>query len=194
VQLNDIAYAFPAGHRVRLALSTSYWPTVWPSPEAVTLTVYTGASTLDLPERPPRAEDAALAPFGEPEGAAEPPMTTLSDGRGSRVVTHDVNPDRVESVAEHDSGMERFDAIGVAVGVAVRERYRVVGDDPLTALGSLAWTIRRERADWRVRIEAKMELTCTAQAFVVDQSLAAFEGDAQVYAQSWHREIPRDLA
>ena len=194
VQLNDIAYAFLAGHRVRLALSTSYWPTVWPSPEVVTLTVCTGASTLDLPERPPRAEDAGLVPFGEPEGAAEPLMTTLSEGRGSRVVTQDVNPDRVESVAEHDSGMERFDAIGVAVGVAVTERYRIVGDDPLTAHGSLAWAIRRERADWRVRIEATMELTCTAQAFVVDQSLAAFEGDAQVYAQSWHREIPRDLA
>src|SRR4029453_10802619 len=28
VRLNDVAYAFPAGHRVRLALSSSYWPTV----------------------------------------------------------------------------------------------------------------------------------------------------------------------
>jgi putative CocE/NonD family hydrolase len=194
VALDDIAYAFPAGHRVRLALSTSYWPTAWPSPEPVRLTVYTGASTLDLPERPPRAEDSALASFGEPEGAPEPAMTTLVEGRGRRVSTHDPLTDRMESIAGHHSGMERFDAIGLAVGVSVEERYAIVGDDPLTAEGSLAWIIRRERGSWRVRVEAAMKLKCTARSFVLDQSLAAFEGDEEICAQSWHREIPRDLA
>src|SRR5262249_24704979 len=90
VQLNAIAYAFAKGHRVRLAVSTSYWPTVWPSPTPVTLTFYTGASTLTLPERPVRAEDAALAPFGEVEGAEPPAMTTLSRGSGRRTWQHEV--------------------------------------------------------------------------------------------------------
>ena len=54
VQLNDIAHVFPAGHRIRVAVSTSYWPIAWPSPEPVTLTLYAGASTLELPVRPPR--------------------------------------------------------------------------------------------------------------------------------------------
>ncbi|MBM4298371.1 MAG: CocE/NonD family hydrolase, partial [Deltaproteobacteria bacterium] len=31
VRLNDIAHAFPAGHKVRLALSTCYWPIAWPA-------------------------------------------------------------------------------------------------------------------------------------------------------------------
>src|SRR4029453_7579693 len=39
VPLNDIAHAFPAWHRVRIAVSSSYWPIAWPSPEPVTLTV-----------------------------------------------------------------------------------------------------------------------------------------------------------
>ncbi|HXH03648.1 MAG TPA: CocE/NonD family hydrolase, partial [Candidatus Competibacteraceae bacterium] len=33
-RLNDCAHAFPAGHRLRLALSTAYWPLVWPAPYA----------------------------------------------------------------------------------------------------------------------------------------------------------------
>ena len=37
IALNDIAQAFPAGHRIRLALATSHWPIAWPSPEMATL-------------------------------------------------------------------------------------------------------------------------------------------------------------
>ena len=51
VQLNDIAHSFAAGHRIRVAVSSSYWPIAWPSPEPVTLTLYAGASTLELPAR-----------------------------------------------------------------------------------------------------------------------------------------------
>src|SRR5262249_30687515 len=46
IQLNDAGSAVPAGHRVRLALSTAYWPMIWPSPEKATLTIFGG--TLDL--------------------------------------------------------------------------------------------------------------------------------------------------
>ncbi len=32
IQLNDAGSVFPAGHRIRLALSTAYWPMIWPAP------------------------------------------------------------------------------------------------------------------------------------------------------------------
>ena len=68
IAMKSVAYAVPAGHTVRLALSTSYWPWLWPSPEPVALTVHTGgASTLELPVRTPHALDDALPPLGPPE-------------------------------------------------------------------------------------------------------------------------------
>ena len=33
VEKTSVAQAFPAGHRIRLSLSTSYWPLAWPPPE-----------------------------------------------------------------------------------------------------------------------------------------------------------------
>ena len=42
IPLNDIAQAFPAGHRIRLAVATSHWPIVWPSPEKASLSLSTG--------------------------------------------------------------------------------------------------------------------------------------------------------
>src|SRR5690242_1065737 len=56
IKLNDAGSVFPAGHRVRLAISTAYWPMVWPGPERATLQIFSG--TLELPVRPPAAGDA----------------------------------------------------------------------------------------------------------------------------------------
>src|SRR5262249_19031898 len=79
IQLNDTASVFPAGHKVRLAVSTTYWPMLWPSPEKATLLIFAG--TLDLPQRPPRATDARLSPFFEPESAPpEKPTVFRRDG------------------------------------------------------------------------------------------------------------------
>jgi len=63
--LDQIAYRLPAGHRLRVALSTANWPTLWPSPEALTLSISKG--TLSLPVRP-RAEKAEYE-FEAPEAA-----------------------------------------------------------------------------------------------------------------------------
>ena len=68
LQLNDCGATFPAGHRIRLALSTAYWPMVWPAPHDATVTILGGA--LDLPARPPRPEDAALPTLATAETAA----------------------------------------------------------------------------------------------------------------------------
>ena len=189
LQLSHIAYAFARGHRVRLALSTSYWPTLWPSPAPASLTIFTAGSTLTLPERPVRAEDASLAPFGEVEGAPEPAMTTLSKGSGRRDWQHHVAADRAELIIEHKSGIERFDAIGISVGVAVTEHYTIVGNDPLSAKAELSWSLTRQREDWNIRVDASMELTCNARAFVLRQSMTAFEGDVSVFSREWRRKF-----
>src|SRR5699024_12003631 len=76
VQLNGLAQSFPAGHRLRVSVSTSYWPLVWPSPEPVQLTIDPNASALLLPVRPASVDDdAAMTPrVGDPAGA--PPLET----------------------------------------------------------------------------------------------------------------------
>ena len=44
IKLDDIAWRVPKGHRLRVSISTSYFPMMWPAPEPVTLTVYAGKS------------------------------------------------------------------------------------------------------------------------------------------------------
>src|SRR5262245_16109787 len=75
-RLNDVAHAFSAGHRLRLALSNAYWPLVWPSPVPAVLQIYTEQCQLVLPIRPPDSADAELPPFAPPD--APPPSHTSS--------------------------------------------------------------------------------------------------------------------
>ena len=74
LKLNDCGATLPAGHRIRLALSTTYWPMIWPAPHDATVTILDG--TLDLPARSPLPEDAALPPLPMPE-TAPPAADTL---------------------------------------------------------------------------------------------------------------------
>jgi predicted acyl esterase len=39
VELNHTGYVAPEGHRLRLTLSTSYWPMAWPSPTTTKIAV-----------------------------------------------------------------------------------------------------------------------------------------------------------
>jgi predicted acyl esterase len=193
LQLNDVAHAFPPGHRLRLALSNAWWPTVWPSPEPVVLTLHTGAGTLTLPVRPPRAEDAALAPFAEPEAASPWRRTVLRPGRSERTVERDPLHRLTTTTVRNDEGLYRLDAIDLEVGQSSVQRYVVQDDDPLSARIEIAWSVVRARGAWRIRTETRTVMTCSRDAFEIAATMEAFEGARRVFSRTWDKSVPRDL-
>ena len=76
--LDFAGHRVPAGHRVRLSLSPTYWPFAWPSPEPVTLDVRLGERTfVTLPEARPCGRQTETPPrFPEPERATPAAGTT----------------------------------------------------------------------------------------------------------------------
>ena len=131
VPLNDIAHAFSARHVLRVAISTSYWPVAWPSPEPVTLTVFTGVSFLELPVRPPYPQDHLLAPFGDPERAPPPKPTELRQMPTRRTIMHDLATKETVYTVGCDGGesdgaaLVLVDAINLEVGHRILKRFRI---------------------------------------------------------------------
>jgi putative CocE/NonD family hydrolase len=194
VQLNDAAHAFPPGHRIRLALSTTYWPIAWPAPEPATVTLGTGGSRLDLPVRPRRpSEDEALRPFPPPEAAPAERRILLEPGHVERRFDYDVLSDTMSYVSVIDSGRERIDAIGLELREVSRKVYRIRGGDPLSAENLVHWTTWRGRGDWQVRVETRTRMRATREAFLIDAELDAYEGNDRVFRRDWHEVVPRDL-
>jgi uncharacterized protein len=81
VDLKSIGQIVPAGHRLRVAVASTYWPWAWPSPETATLTVHVGGPTaLELPVRDMDATGPPIGGFEEPERAPRPASATLQIG------------------------------------------------------------------------------------------------------------------
>ncbi len=197
VALNDAAHAFPPGHRLRVSVSTTYWPLVWPSPEPVTLTILGTGSRLELPVRAPRAADDALRPFGRPEGASPPEQTELRDPGSGRSVTRDDATGETRYVvrtARDEQGRVarwREDDIGLQVGQGILETFTIRDDDPLSARAEVEQVSELHRGDWRVRVVVRTRLTADRDAFRLEASLDARLGDERVAAREWDVRIPR---
>jgi hypothetical protein len=170
IQLNDAGSAFPAGHKVRLAISTAYWPMIWPSPETPTVQIFGGM--LDLPQRRPNAADGKLSPFLEAE-TAPPEKPTIIHREGVRV--------------------ERIDRSGLELGTRYKTEYHVEENDPLSAVAELHQTQTLSRNEWQIRVETQMRLSSTRDTFLLQGSLRAFEGPNEVCRRDWDRSIPRDF-
>jgi hypothetical protein len=193
IPLNDVAQAFPPGHRVRLALSTAYWPIAWPAPEPVTLTVFAGASTLDLPVRRPDPADERLFPLPPAEGPPPLAVTVLEPGRNTRTIQHDLGTSEVTLEGIQDSGRYRLDAIDLTLRAATTERYTIRPGDPLSARAEVTTAVELRRGDWRVETGTRTVMTATREAFRIRATLDAFEGGARVFCRTWDSSIPRDL-
>jgi predicted acyl esterase len=170
IQLNDAGSMFPAGHRIRLALSTAYWPMIWPAPEPATLLISGG--TLELPVREPRATDALLKPLPGPESAP---------------------PEKPTIIRRSDLRIERIDRLGLELGTHDESKLHVEEDDPLSAVIDLRRTWTMSRDAWQVRIETQMRLSCTREVFLLQASLRAWEGADEVCRRDWDRAIARDF-
>jgi len=191
IPMNQIAQAFPAGHRLRVSISTSYWPLAWPPPEPVRLTIFGGASRLILPTRAPRSEDAEIRPFPEPEAA--PLETTLLTPMSYDWVVHrDLARDLSTLEVVKNEGTYRIDEIDLEVQRKVIEWYSYRGNDFTSPRGETYCERGFRRGAWQVRTITRTVLTADAEAFYLQADLDAYEGNKRVFCKSWDRRIPRD--
>ena len=193
IPLNGVAQAFPAGHQIRLALSTSYWPLAWPPPEPVGMDVHLHGCTLTLPVRPPRDEDAALRRFDEPETAPPLESAMIEPPRQAWRVVRDLETDRSTLEVVNDSGLFELEDVDLAMQRDGQESYSSVENEFDSARGETRWTRILKRDGWSIRTVTRTVLTSDAEHFYVRAELDAYENDRRVYSRNWDERIPRDL-
>jgi putative CocE/NonD family hydrolase len=188
VRLNDAGHAFLPGHRIRIALSTTSWPMVWPEAVPSTLAFLTGASELELPIRPVDA-----APEAADLGAAwrpAPRVDVLAAGRHERVVEADGDRQIVRNTI--DGGRSRVLATGVTCGTRAEDIASMAEGDPLSARMTSERRVTLEHPDGTtVAVTGWLELTATAVTWELRGRLRAEERDAFVADRTFERSIPR---
>lgn len=196
--LPETGFTFATGHRIRIALSTTYWPVVWPSPAPVLLTLYSGASRLILPQRVPSADDAAVL-FEAPESGPPLPITILEPAQIRRSLSEDRLTGHTRYLVEGEGGFLgsarrfRIDPTNTTMGHAMRQRFDIVSDDPLAAQAEIEQTYELERGDWCIRLQTATRFSASATAFHIEAEARAWHGDRLVFERSWSGERSRDL-
>ena len=191
MRLNDCGHAFAAGHTLRVALSTSYWPIVWPEREPFTLTVH--SAELELPVRPPTSE--ALPEFAPPEQARgvqyldlEKPVFRRESTREGKTLIQ-----RFVIDAREDGGpaMSRLEPIDLELGSSISGELSITEGDPASASYEALHESVLRRKGWDCRIRTEHRMTTENGAYVLKASVETWEHDIAVFSRLWEVRIPR---
>lgn len=189
LDLDQIAYRIPKGHRLRVAISSSYWPTLWPSPERTTLNIELG--NIELPVRP--LADGAEISFEEPESAEPWRVKELRPSSYSRDETINKETGTTLTKIACDFGENQDLEHGLISGGWMKENWLIHPDDPNSAKVDAEWekTGGRMGQMWRTHVMATMHSDKTH--FFITANLKAYENDTLIFEKDYGDKITRKL-
>jgi len=190
IRMNDIAQSFPKGHRLRLSISTSYFPLAWAPPEPVRLLIDAADSVLTLPVRAHRMESVT---FADAEASSSGERHLVLPEHHNWRVLRDLAADTSTLEVIDDHGVYHLEDINMKVGRRAEEWYSYQGDDFTSPSGKTRWVRTLERGDWRIRTETTTWLTCDPEHFYLVAELDAYEAEKRIYSQNWNRRFRRRL-
>ncbi len=188
VTLDEIAYRVPAGHRLRVAVSTAYWPLIWPAPTSCGITVTGGH--LDLPITETNGQDTRA--FPPPDAAAPWQTEEIRPENHIRRQETDMVTGTVSLMIEDDFGKIRDSDHGLITGSVARETWVIHPDDPLSAHGACHWSDEIERDGIHLRTETSCEMWSDATTFHLSAKLEAYENDELIYTRDVTDSVARD--
>jgi len=191
ILLNECGYRFMRGHKMRVALSTSYWPMIMPPPEIVTATIQLGPDAmLTLPVR------AGVDVYQMAEPADENPLPAyrqLEPELCRRWIERNFQTGRSHYRVINDTGEIEVPGHGMRTRHRHDERWTIAADDPLSYIAQSRYISSMRRGDWSVRTEAESEFRCDADNFYIKATVRAYEGDELLHERTWDEiAIPRD--
>ena len=188
IELSMIAHRFKAGNRIRLAVSESLWPLVWPSPRVATLILTHGVSSLELPIRPVTRDPPFPIPVNAAAAQAAGGRTPLEqagpDGHGWYEIRQDP---AAYSYPVADTGTTLSGAAGI------KELLRIKQGDNDTCVWQGERSSALKRGDWNCTVFSSFKLTSTPDAFFIEETVRALEGDRVFFERENKATVPRDL-
>ena len=193
VEIDDIAHAFPAGHRIAVSVSSTYWPMVWPSPGVVTLPLHAGRCHLELPVRPVDPADADIRPFDPPIHGRDAEVTNLRAApNNNRIITRDAEKEETTVRILRDRGYDRFDEIGTEMGENGDAFYSIVEGEPLSARAWTGFETLYRKGDIDIRILTRQRMWSTLTDLHLEAEIEAFENGRNIFARTWNERFPRE--
>jgi len=192
LRLDDCAHRFAPGHRVRVALSATYWPIVWPTARAFGLVAHEVELRLPVHEDLADTEETSdLASAVDAGGAIDPAGSTRRSAWDAE--RHEwVDRVEIDRALDGTPAMAVLSEIDLAYGHAMVEESRIDPRDPASARAAFRHEIVARRTGWEVRVVAAHALSTVDGDFRLEAELAAWDGKRRVFARTWDERIRRE--
>lgn len=188
MRLDACGYRIKAGHRLRVAISTAYWPMILPDPYNAGVTIDRSSVRLSLPKL--GAHDRIV--IKQPDNPDPlPQYTVLTPSVTQRHVERDLMSGRISYNIFEDTGMDSHPDVGLQTRQSREEQWSVLPDDPLSMQGTCEWVTYMQRDEWQLKTIATSQLTCTEKLWIIAGRLEAYEGETLVFERDYHKEIAR---
>jgi hypothetical protein len=196
VDLRPAGYRWLPGHRIRVSVSSSAWPVVWPSPFPAGFELHRGPaspSRLILPVIPPAGGpgDATV-----PDFKTTPPTLLEVGGEGGADepawrITEDVIAGTV-TVTVHDGGEDILDD-GRRLYAAETLTMTASDADPASATMDADVVYRWQDHGFATEIRARSIQTSDAEAFHLSVDLEVDVDGEPFFGRTWRDTIERRL-
>ncbi len=193
IQMRAIAYRFLPGHRVRLSVSSAYWPVIWPSPYKSDNYLHRGPkhpSRLILPvvlpdpqtPTPPnfKATPPDLAQLGG--GTDDPPVWQIVEDVIAQTVT----------VKVYEGGSTVLPD-GRSLFTSERIEMTAHHADPLRTRLYNEVEYRLEEGGYTTEIRSTGSVRCTESEFIMDIQLRVHLNGNLFFQKSWLEGAPRRM-
>jgi hypothetical protein len=191
VEIDCTAWRFLQGHRIRLAISNSDWPNVWPTPEPATSSIHRGIarrSRLKLPLVPDQG--GAQAPVFQPS-----PVECQRQRARSTPPTWEVVHDALSRRAQVRFREQTRSQINASTEVLRDYEFlaEVDADVPAqaTAYGRHSSTIRRPGSETTAISTVLIEGSTTHLHITID--LEVLVNGTRHHTRHWESSVPRNL-
>lgn len=140
-----------------------------------------------------------MAPFARPESAPAPAQNALQRASLKRTIERDLATNQTVYTIISDGGdldgaaVARMEDIELDIGHTILKRFFIDEDDPLSARAEVVQKTTFHRGAWRTRIETRTDFSATAEHFLLEARLSAYEGEQQVFTRRWQRRIAREF-
>jgi putative CocE/NonD family hydrolase len=179
------AYRFSRGHRIRLALGTSYWPLVWPAARPAVVRLSTGPARLSL-TRPDHADALMLAvPFPKPR---ELPPRRSWESESAGPLQRDrgkLSDDRVDSSWRLPKMTFRYLETGVTISFETTARYRADTTGSYAVSCTIEHTIEISRPDGTARMRSSLFSETKNSGLTVEAALSVFWNAETLAQKAW---------
>ncbi|GAB5447892.1 CocE/NonD family hydrolase [Gymnodinialimonas sp.] len=186
VTLDATAYRLRPGHRLRLAISTAYYPMILPPPTDVTATLSLEYAALQLPSAPYTEITLPQA------GADTRPAFPSTPASIFRRCTRDRASGRTDVTVESDSGTTTHPDYGIAWRDIRRSDYTITRGDPLSYRAVEVCTNERTHGGHLCRVIATGQLRATATDWIINARIEATQDGETVFTRDWTQTIARD--